>query len=883
MGLLERISGAWEALNPPPVSASLELGQYEIPRPDPPPPTTAAQLEAQLEAPPAAKPAITAEVMGIPTPWEQRASGSSMPVGVGVLAGSGQLKTADEMIGRMMLPASVRQYPLYSDLSFLMAYGRMPMLRACASAKANALASLKWDYLSARTAAGRRSLEHLRSFHPQDRYGSRYRKREIRGIVKSGDAESLHDDHPAVAFFRRGVPGFLTGHQIEKLHWLYEIVVGESFNVLERDKRGQPFQQIPASPYQVVDIAKPDSRWFTIRGLYNGSYNYFEQQDVLYRKDPQLFNPFGRGSGSAQAVAMDLLLDDAMAKADYARWVNGGRPDMLILGLVASAEERERLELTYRSKFNGPDRAGKPWFVETDGSDNAWAQNVKVVEFSKSPKDLQAVQLRQLEQEIIRQTIGPTPPEVVGYTKNSNRATVDGAFYLYTKVAINPAAEQEENFRNEVVLPEFGGTIVAQFESAADEDHEHQLEVMKAGAWAFRKKYWFLAAGMEPEGTDDDEAYPVAQGQSFVDDLLEEPEPEPAATAPSPADPGQPGDPAADGTGKKPTTPPPNNGPDQTMEPPKSGEPKTPPTGKVAASAVARSAPERKAPAAIEALAKRLSPALRSHFAHAISDAQGKIDMVSLRAALSAGEHQTVIRILPLDRLADNVGKSEVVLRAILAEAGSTANRTLARTSRALDDQGFDPSDAAVAAWAAARSAELQDWIRQSATNVAQGVINDELRTGELSPDQAARAIKDRIGLTAPDSTAVANLRRSELQDGTDVETANERADLLAREKLADRAQTFGESQAFSAAQEGQRQAWVQALDRGLIPEGALRVWGTQEDARVCPICDPMDGQQREFGEPFTGEDGKQYLNPGDPHIDTCRCYAFIIRVGETA
>src|SRR5579863_7347572 len=221
----------------------------------------------------AAKPAPS------PTPVEVSSSPTEHRSGTGDVAvsGSGTMTTADQMIGRLMLPDSVRQYPRFTDRSFLVEYERMPALRLMASLKAGSLAALQWDYLSARTATGRRAVDQLRRFHPRDDYDWRQRRHSIARLINAKDAESLPDSHPAVAFFRRGVLPYLTGFQVEKLHWLYEIVVGESFSIVERDTKGRPYQQVPISPWMVVDVAKPDREWFTIRGLYNGSYNYFPQ------------------------------------------------------------------------------------------------------------------------------------------------------------------------------------------------------------------------------------------------------------------------------------------------------------------------------------------------------------------------------------------------------------------------------------------------------------------------------------------------------------------------------------------------------------------------------------------------------------------------------
>lgn len=49
------------------------------------------------------------------------------------------------------------------------------------------------------------------------------------------------------------------------------------------------------------------------------------------------------------------------------------------------------------------------------------------------------------------------------------------------------------------------------------------------------------------------------------------------------------------------------------------------------------------------------------------------------------------------------------------------------------------------------------------------------------------------------------------------------------------------------------------------------KIWQTQEDEKVCPICEPLDGKRVKIDDVFDTSGGEVDLPP-DPHL-SCRCY----------
>lgn len=173
----------------------------------------------------------------------------------------------------------------------------------------------------------------------------------------------------------------------------------------------------------------------------------------------------------------------------------------------------------------------------------------------------------------------------------------------------------------------------------------------------------------------------------------------------------------------------------------------------------------------------------------------------------------------------------------------------------------------------------LQAMQRQPAAGAAR--LRQLMQTAmDIAGRSAADSLGRRLGLpspyvTLPEAETWTATRADELRGWLADAVAKEGGPLAAA-----RIEHAAATQAYAAAQEGQRQAWTQAKDSGLL-RSASRVWVTRGDGGVCYRCDPMDGQRRGIDEPFNslGEPGSAYMNPGDPHkgwSTECRCAVLI-------
>lgn len=68
------------------------------------------------------------------------------------------------------------------------------------------------------------------------------------------------------------------------------------------------------------------------------------------------------------------------------------------------------------------------------------------------------------------------------------------------------------------------------------------------------------------------------------------------------------------------------------------------------------------------------------------------------------------------------------------------------------------------------------------------------------------------------------------------------------------RAEAIARTESMIAAHQGQREAWSQAVDKGLLTGDEKRVWIVTDDELLCPICDGLDGEEADLDGLYAGE-----------------------------
>lgn len=273
--------------------------------------------------------------------------------------------------------------------------------------------------------------------------------------------------------------------------------------------------------------------------------------------------------------------------------------------------------------------------------------------------------------------------------------------------------------------------------------------------------------------------------------------------------------------------------------------------------------------AATRVIADRLSPTLRRQFLAAIAALEGAVDVDALLAAVRSRDALGVEQAIRLAELPAHLKPAAQTILQAFEKSGVVSAGQLGD----LLDVGFtfDLSNPAAEQWMRQSGAAFVTDLSDAARRMIREVIASGLQNG-LTADEMARIIRLGIGLTDRQQNAVIAYRNDLIAAGRSAEAVERLTARYAQQLVNYRARLIARHETILASNQGQRQAWDQAKQRGLIqPERTRKVWDTAEDERTCPRCEPMDGQEVAFeGEPFVTGDGDTVDAP--PAHVSCRC-----------
>lgn len=213
----------------------------------------------------------------------------------------------------------------------------------------------------------------------------------------------------------------------------------------------------------------------------------------------------------------------------------------------------------------------------------------------------------------------------------------------------------------------------------------------------------------------------------------------------------------------------------------------------------------------------------------------------------------------------------EATRRALLAGLGIGGD--IALDDLAIATLQFNTSNPLAVNWASTRTGNLIVEVTTDQVKTVRSVIAEGITSGK-NPKVVAREIRDTIGLHQRYANAVENFRVREFSNlmrqhpRTSIDVlqrrANEKASKYADRLRRSRAKTIARTEMLRAANEGQRQAWQQA-----VKAGELEVTNAQREYIATlaghPICDDQDG----ILIPWEGE----FPVAGDPPIHpNCGC-----------
>lgn len=315
-----------------------------------------------------------------------------------------------------------------------------------------------------------------------------------KGVVyrPEGDMTEI-EAHPLLDLLRDPNP-VMSGLVVWYLTQAYLETKGEAVLVVER--KGVAGEELwPVPPHW---LAEPPSRTqHGFRFSYMGWQRTIAPEDVIWIRHPDLENPYGRGVGNAETAADEIDLDEFATKHLKNWFFNRALPDVFLYveGLKSEAEAA-RWEEKLRQKHGG---RGKANLVHVA------AGKVEVKQLGQTFREQMLPDLRDQSRDFLLQVFS-IPPETVGIVENSNRATIDAAFYLLARIVVAPRKAFLCDALTHWARQEYSQpNLFLGFCSPIPEDAEFELKVMTAQPDLFSKNEWRSLAGKPAvEGWDEE-------------------------------------------------------------------------------------------------------------------------------------------------------------------------------------------------------------------------------------------------------------------------------------------------------------------------------------------------------------------------------------------
>lgn len=378
----------------------------------------------------------------------------------------------------------------------LRAYGESPWVHAIVSRLAYSVGQTEWRlYRAARPGLARQM--------SRSKSASRRRKAQ-KALIRRRDLEEV-ESHALLDDLERANP-WMSGSQLVGLWQAYLDLAGEGFGVVDMGPSG-PVELWPCPPHWMTERPLPGDPTqkfvMQIHGQY-AAHVTLPHESVLWFRNIDPLHPFRNGVGHTKSLGDEVDADEYAAKTIKQTFINGARPDILMIPSEPVREEEAKSFLAgWNQRLQGFWNAKKVHFIN---------QKIDVQQIGLDFRELQLVELRTWERDLMIQTFG-IPPEVLGVIENSNRATIDSADYLFTSKCVVPRIEVIRGVLQYHLLPLYADSegLYLDYENPVEEDSDFKRQVYAQAPYAFRvDEHRALAGDAELDG---------GQGQVFVSPL----------------------------------------------------------------------------------------------------------------------------------------------------------------------------------------------------------------------------------------------------------------------------------------------------------------------------------------------------------------------------
>jgi len=350
---------------------------------------------------------------------------------------------------------------------------------------------------------------------------------------ESPDEAQPIKNHPAIELLTNPCPAYpeIDGAVLMYLTYVYKRVTGEAY--WWKIRNGSAIESLYIMPkswcLQTPSLGSPYFL-FVPSGVAGGQAIKAAPEDMVWFKSPNVTDPYSRGRGRSENMLDEYESDELAAKYAKNYFYNDATPPLAIHAPGASPEEVEQLKTSWLQRVGGFLKARAPAFLTWEGA--------KVEKLSDSAREMDFVESRKFLRDMANQH-EQLPPEIAGILENSNRATIDAAYYLFTKSALTPEfASLDATITRQLIASDYDDRIVYRHKNTVPQDEAFKLTKVNAGAerGMLTRAEWRKAMGY-PVDESKDNVYVVPFSLTEMKPG-EKPEPEPApAPEAAPAEP----------------------------------------------------------------------------------------------------------------------------------------------------------------------------------------------------------------------------------------------------------------------------------------------------------------------------------------------------------
>lgn len=266
----------------------------------------------------------------------------------------------------------------------------------------------------------------------------------------------------------------------------------------------------------------------------------------------------------------------------------------------------------------------------------------------------------------------------------------------------------------------------------------------------------------------------------------------------------------------------------------------------------------------------RLEPALRREVARAFVRLRRRLTEAQILKAIESGDPFS-LRALTSAFSRDLQEAAHLLTSAVQSGARSAASQVPALTTT------FTISNPLATRAAERAAAQFVTRVSDETRKAIRAVISDSFKN-QISTVDTAKRIRGLVGLTERQAKAVLAREAANVARGLVASKVKALTKQYTEQLIRKRAEMIARTELAMVSTEGQIAAWKDAKAQGLIGADMRQTWIVTPDDKLCPICEPLDGETAPIGGLFQTPDGPVAGPPAHPN---CRCALGLKRVTQ--